>query len=142
MTPRTTSPSRAGSKGGCATSKAPPMSSSSKSSMRRNSLFVDRTRALELGLNEAQIANNVNVSLSSSFQVAPNFWTDPRNGIPYPLVVQTPEYAVSKMADLENTPLLGGSHPDQAGTTNLLTERRNPEARHPAVEPGSDSGEL
>jgi multidrug efflux pump subunit AcrB len=82
---------------------------------------VDRTRALELGLTEQQVANNVNVSLSSSFQVAPNFWTDPKNGIPYPLVVQTPEYRVNKMADLEDTPLLGGTHPDQTGTTNLLT---------------------
>jgi len=82
---------------------------------------VDRTRALELGLTEAQVANNVNVSLSSSFRVAPNFWTDPKDGIPYPLVVQTPEYRVGKMADLQDTPLLGGSHPDQAGTTNLLT---------------------
>src|SRR5439155_9732937 len=48
---------------------------------------IDRTRAAELGLNASQIATNLNVSLSSSEQVTPNFWTDPKNGIPYYLVV-------------------------------------------------------
>jgi multidrug efflux pump subunit AcrB len=43
---------------------------------------IDRSRALELGLNAQAIANDVNTSLSSSEQVAPNFWTDPANGIP------------------------------------------------------------
>ena len=53
---------------------------------------IDRTRATEFGLTATQIANNLNVSLSSSEQVSPNFWTDPSNGIPYYLVVQTPQY--------------------------------------------------
>jgi multidrug efflux pump subunit AcrB len=52
---------------------------------------VNRTRAQELGLNVASIANDVNISLSSSEQVSPNFWTDPNNGIPYYFAVQTPE---------------------------------------------------
>ena len=39
---------------------------------------IDRSRALELGLNAQAIANDVNTSLSSSEQVAPNFWTDPK----------------------------------------------------------------
>ena len=89
--------------------------------MRRNSLFVDRTRAPRTRFERSADRQQRQRLAQLDFQVAPNFWTDPRNGIPYPLVVQTPEYAVSKMADLENTPLLGGSHPDQAGTTNLLT---------------------
>jgi multidrug efflux pump subunit AcrB len=44
---------------------------------------IDRTRAAQLGLNADTIATNVNVSLSSSEQVTPNFWTDPTSGIPY-----------------------------------------------------------
>src|SRR5215471_14485450 len=52
---------------------------------------IDRTRAAQLGLNANTIATNVNVSLSSSEQVTPNFWTDPKSGIPYYLAVQTPE---------------------------------------------------
>jgi hypothetical protein len=30
-----------------------------------------------------EVANDLNISLSSSEQVSPNFWTDPKNGIPY-----------------------------------------------------------
>ena len=52
---------------------------------------IDRTRAAQLGLNADTIATNINVSLSSSEQVTPNFWTDPKSGIPYYLAVQTPE---------------------------------------------------
>ena len=38
---------------------------------------IDRTRAAQLGLNASTVATNINVSLSSSEQVSPNFWTDP-----------------------------------------------------------------
>ena len=41
---------------------------------------IDRARAAQLGLNADTIATNVNVSLSSSEQVTPNFWTDPQIG--------------------------------------------------------------
>ena len=66
---------------------------------------IDRTRAAQLGLNANSIATNVNVSLSSSEQVTPNFWTDPKSGIPYYLAVQTPENRISSLSDLGNTPV-------------------------------------
>jgi multidrug efflux pump subunit AcrB len=66
---------------------------------------VDRVRASQIGLTEQQIANDLNTSLSSSFQVSPNFWADPKTGVPYQVAVQTPEYRLSTMSDLENTPL-------------------------------------
>ena len=66
---------------------------------------IDRARAAQLGLNANTIATNVNVSLSSSEQVTPNFWTDPASGIPYYLAVQTPEHQVSSLNDLGNTPV-------------------------------------
>jgi multidrug efflux pump subunit AcrB len=66
---------------------------------------IDRTRAEQFGLSLADIANNINISLSSSEQVAPNFWTDPKTGIPYFLAVQTPEYRGTTMNDLNNTPI-------------------------------------
>jgi multidrug efflux pump subunit AcrB len=66
---------------------------------------IDRTRAAQLGLNANTIATNINVSLSSSEQVTPNFWTDPTSGIPYYLAVQTPEHSVSSLGDLANTPV-------------------------------------
>ena len=66
---------------------------------------IDRSRALQLGLNAQAIANDVNTSLSSSEQVATNFWTDPKQGIPYYIAVQTPERLVSSLGALGNTPV-------------------------------------
>jgi multidrug efflux pump subunit AcrB len=67
--------------------------------------MIDRTRAVQLGLNANTVATNLNVSLSSSEQVTPNFWTDPTSGIPYYLAVQTPESKVGSLNDLANTPV-------------------------------------
>ena len=66
---------------------------------------IDRTRAAQLGLNASTVATNINVSLSSSEQVSPNFWTDPTSGIPYYLAVQTPEYRVNSLNALADTPV-------------------------------------
>src|SRR4029077_8222810 len=66
---------------------------------------IDRARALQFGLSPQSIANDVNISLSSSEQVTPNFWTDPAAGIPYYITVQTPEHQVSSLGELGNTPV-------------------------------------
>ena len=66
---------------------------------------IDRSRATQFGLTANQIVTNLNVSLSSSEQVSPNFWTDQSNGIPYYIAVQTPEYRVNSMNALVNTPV-------------------------------------
>ncbi|MDP4021938.1 efflux RND transporter permease subunit [Methylobacterium sp. NEAU 140] len=66
---------------------------------------VDRRLASELGLTQQAVAQNMNISLSGSYQVTPNFWPDPKTGIPYQLWVQTPEYRNSSLTDLRNTPL-------------------------------------
>jgi len=107
---------------------------------------VDRSRAQELGLNEQQVANNVNVSLSSSYQVSPNFWSDPSSGIPYPVAVQTPEYRNASLSDLDNTPLLGATDPVSGQPiadllTNVATFKRGIQqtvANHSNVQPVYD----
>ena len=66
---------------------------------------IDRARASQFGLTANSIALNLNTSLSSSEQVSPNFWTDPTNGTPYYFTVQTPEYRVSTLNELKNTPV-------------------------------------
>jgi len=66
---------------------------------------IDRTRAAQLGLNASTVATNINVSLSSSVQVSPNFWTDLTSGIPYYLAVQTPERQINSLNALANTPV-------------------------------------
>jgi multidrug efflux pump subunit AcrB len=90
---------------------------------------IDRTRAQELGLSISAVANDVNISLSSSEQVSPNFWTDPKNGIPYYFAVQTPEYRIASKQDLDNTPIAGSTSgsavvPDLLG--NVATSQRVP----------------
>jgi multidrug efflux pump subunit AcrB len=90
---------------------------------------IDRSRALQLGLNAQAIANDVDTSLSSSVQVAPNFWTDPEAGIPYYIAVQTPEHLVSSLGELGNTPVstqLAANGPPIPGLlSNVATLQRD-----------------
>jgi multidrug efflux pump subunit AcrB len=90
---------------------------------------IDRSRALQLGLNAQAIANDVNTTLSSSEQVAPNFWTDPAAGIPYFIAVQTPERQVSSLNEVGNIPVstaLAANGPPIPGLlSNVATLKRD-----------------
>jgi multidrug efflux pump subunit AcrB len=93
---------------------------------------IDRARATQFGLNANNIALNLNTSLSSSEQVSPNFWTDPSNGTPYYLTVQTPEPRVSSLNELKNTPVTtftavgsGGRNPIPGLLSNVATIKRD-----------------
>ena len=46
-------------------------------------LRVERTKAEELGFTAHDIAQNLLVSLSGSFQTSPTFWVDPKNHVSY-----------------------------------------------------------
>ena len=70
-------------------------------------LNIDRTRVQSVGMQARDVAQNVLVSLSSSFQTAPAFWLDPRNGINYSVAVQTPQYRIDSYQALQNTPVNG-----------------------------------
>ena len=90
---------------------------------------IDRSRALQLGLNAQAVANDLNVSLSSSEQVAPNFWTDPTNGIPYYIAVQTPEHLMSSLDELSATPvstqIAANGPPIPGSSSNVATFQRD-----------------
>ena len=90
---------------------------------------IDRSRAAQLGLNASTVATNLNVSLSSSEQVSPNFWTDPTSGIPYYFAVQTPEPKVNSMNALLNTPvstsLAASGQPIPGMLSNVATLKRD-----------------
>jgi multidrug efflux pump subunit AcrB len=66
---------------------------------------VDRTFAREVGLSQRTLADNLLVSLNNSAQVSPNFWLNPRNGVTYPLVVQTPTYKIASTQELWTLPV-------------------------------------
>jgi multidrug efflux pump subunit AcrB len=90
---------------------------------------IDRARASQFGLTMSDIALNLNTSLSSSEQVSPNFWTDPTNGTPYYLAVQTPEYRVNTLNELKNTPVtkftVGSGSPVPGLLSNVATLTRD-----------------
>jgi multidrug efflux pump subunit AcrB len=67
---------------------------------------VDRTLAGEVGLTQKDVAGDLLVSLSSSGQTAPNFWVDPRSGVTYSILVQTPQYRIDTVNQLDNTPIV------------------------------------
>jgi multidrug efflux pump subunit AcrB len=68
---------------------------------------VERTKAEELGFSAQNIAQNLLVSLSGSFQTSPTFWVDPKNRVSYQIATQTPQYRADTLQDLENLPITG-----------------------------------
>jgi CzcA family heavy metal efflux pump len=85
---------------------------------------VDRTMASQLGLTQREIASDALISLSSSGQASPNFWTEPASGVQYPVAVQTPQYRIDSVAALASLPSsnAGLSQPQLLG--NLAGIRR------------------
>jgi multidrug efflux pump subunit AcrB len=89
---------------------------------------VDRTRAQQVGLEDRDVAQNLLVSLSGSFQTTPTFWLNPQNGVTYNVAVQTPQYRVDSLQALMNTPI-NGPH---AESPQVLANLANV---HPEVTP-------
>jgi multidrug efflux pump subunit AcrB len=86
-------------------------------------LFVDldRTKAEEVGYSARDIAGNILVSLSGSFQTAPTFWLNPRNGVSYNIAAQSPQYEMDTLQDLRNIPITvnGGAREILASLANV-----------------------
>ena len=64
---------------------------------------VDRTKAQQVGINQTDVSNSFRVSTSSSFQVTPNFWVDPKGVGNFYLAAQTPQYKISSYNDMALT---------------------------------------
>src|SRR3984885_9560414 len=73
-------------------------------------LDVDRTKASQIGFTQRDVAQNLLIALSGSFQTAPSFWLDPRTGVSYNVQTQTPQYGVTSPQDLENIPINNGAN--------------------------------
>jgi multidrug efflux pump subunit AcrB len=85
---------------------------------------VDRTRAQQIGLTQNDVARTMLVSLSSSGQNAPNFWLNFKNGVNYQVAVQTPQYKMDTLQDLQNTPVVGQNLPRPELLGNLASVER------------------
>jgi multidrug efflux pump subunit AcrB len=70
-------------------------------------LRVERTKAEELGFTAHDIAQNLLVSLSGSFQTSPSFWVDPKNRVSYQIATQSPQYRTDSLQQLVNIPVTG-----------------------------------
>jgi len=89
---------------------------------------VDRTKALQMGLSQRDVANSLLTATSGSFQTAPSFWLNPQNGVSYSIAVQSPQYSLESLQDLQNIPLAvptaamaTGSGPAAARPTQILS---------------------
>lgn len=84
-------------------------------------LYVDRSRAQQVGLQQRDVAQNLLVSLSGSFQTTPTFWLNPKNGVTYNVAVETPEYRLDSLQALMNTPLDAPGAPAPQVLANVAT---------------------
>jgi CzcA family heavy metal efflux pump len=87
---------------------------------------TDRSRAMELGIAQRDVANNLLLTLSGSSQIAPTFWLNPENGLQYPLVAQTPQYRMTTLDDLRNVPVTSGGSQQILGGVASLTRGVTP----------------
>jgi multidrug efflux pump subunit AcrB len=59
----------------------------------------------------ADVTNSLVVNLASSIQVAPTYWLNERNGVTYPIALQTPQYQIDTLAGLGNLPINASGAP-------------------------------
>ena len=81
---------------------------------------VDRTKALEVGVTEQQVASSLLATLSGATLLQPNFWLDPKNGVNYSVITQSPYHLVDSVDALANTPLTPGAINNPVGSAQLL----------------------
>ena len=90
---------------------------------------VNRTQAEQIGLQQQNVASAVLISLASSGQAAPNFWLNFKNGVTYNVAVQTPQYRMTTLDELRNTPisLSGTARPQLLGNLAAFRRSESPE---------------
>jgi multidrug efflux pump subunit AcrB len=96
---------------------------------------VDRTRAQYAGVTERDVTNSMVVNLAGSSQVSPTFWLNPENGVQYSIAIQTPQYQLDDLSELQSLPitasgtatpqLLGAIADIQRGSTSAVISQYN-----------------
>ena len=92
---------------------------------------IDRTKSQEAGYTARDVASNLLVALSGSFQTAPTFWLNPKNGVSYNIATQTPQYQTDTLQGLGNLPIT-----NSAGTTPQILDSLA------AIHPGQESATV
>jgi multidrug efflux pump subunit AcrB len=102
---------------------------------------VDRTRAADMGIDERDVTNTLVTTLSGSFQTAPAFWLNPRNGVSYPIVVQGPQQDVNSISKLQNIPITAGKSGEMqilGGLSSITRSDSDAVVSHYAIQPSFD----
>src|SRR3984957_3384443 len=82
---------------------------------------VDRTKALEVGVTEQQVASSVLAETYGATLLQPNFWLDPVNGVNYDVIVQAPYHLMHSVDAISNTPITSGAVNNPFGSAQLLS---------------------
>ncbi|MGA7471227.1 MAG: efflux RND transporter permease subunit [Candidatus Sulfotelmatobacter sp.] len=82
---------------------------------------IERTRVTQVGLTAHDVAQSALVSLSGSFQTAPNFWLNPKNEVTYQIAVQSPQYRMTNLQDLMDIPVTSQQGPQLMGNLVQLS---------------------
>jgi hypothetical protein len=77
---------------------------------------ADRTKARQVGLTQADVANSTLISLAGSGQTTPDYWLNPKTQVNYQIVTQTPIYRIDSLQALARTPITSPN----GNTTQLL----------------------
>ena len=100
---------------------------------------VNRSFAIDVGLAQKDVAIAMQNTLAGSFQTAPTFWLNPKNGVSYPIVVQAPQYWVDTLPSLVNLPLTSsGDFQLVGGLATISRAPSNAVVSHYDVQPVID----
>jgi multidrug efflux pump subunit AcrB len=88
---------------------------------------MDRTRARYTGVTAADVTDSLVVNLASSSQVAPTYWLNEKNGVTYPIALQTPQYQIDTLPALQNLPINANGAPTTVlgGIANIRRTQGN-----------------
>ncbi|MCW0235770.1 MAG: efflux RND transporter permease subunit, partial [Ferrovibrio sp.] len=89
---------------------------------------IDRARAQQLGITSRDVTNSMVISLAGSSQVAPLWWLNPENGVPYQVVAQIPQYKLDTLPGLESLPVnaVNATEPQVLGAISEITRSVTP----------------
>ncbi|HET8729946.1 MAG TPA: efflux RND transporter permease subunit [Moraxellaceae bacterium] len=104
-------------------------------------LDIDRVRAADVGITERDVTTSLGVMLAGSFQTAPAFWLNPRNGVSYPIVAQMPQYHTTTLGSMGSLPITSGRPDDMqvlGGLGHFTRQASNAVVSHYAIAPALD----
>src|SRR5262245_15993571 len=85
---------------------------------------IDRTKAAQGGYTPRDVAQSLLVSLSGSFQTAPQFFLNWDNGVKYNIATMTHQFAITSLQDLQNIPISASTTASAPTTTGAPTTTR------------------